>query len=173
MAVEDPNTPQVVNPERVVDLTRLLQIRGPLGVLNVLDTIVPTVSMGDVVTRNVTVLQPSFRSTDVFTEQLLVNAPANTVHADTGALSAGVYDIQLHISANTTNALAWRIEHRNAANTADLALWQVLAFATVTPVLQQGLSYEFGVNERLRIVNASVIGAGVATVAWIFARLRS
>lgn len=173
MAEPDPNTPQVVDPERVVNLTRLLQIRGPLGVLNVLDTIVPVVNMGDVVTRTVTVLQPAFRSTDVFSEGVRVAAPANTVHADTGALAEGTYDLQLYISPNQSDNVHWEVQHRNAANTANLAIWPVLAPAATGTGLLQELAYVLAINERLRILNIGGFSAGIQSAAFIFARRRT
>lgn len=176
MADPDPNTPQVVDPERVVDLTRLLQIRGPLGVLNVLDTIVPVVNMGDVVTRSITVLQPSFRSSDVFSNGILIASAANTVIADTGALPEGVYDIIL--SGETTepgsNVFSLRFQHRDSANAANLAVWDYLidAGASVGQLRSIAFGYEFAVNERLRCINPIAVSAGDAINATIFARRR-
>lgn len=173
MADPDPNTPQVIDPERVVDLTRLLQIRGPLGVLNVLDTIVPVVNMGDVVTRTVTVLQPAFRSTDVFSAGEQNGAPLNTVHADTGALPEGTYDIFLDVSPVITDSLRWKIQHRNADNTANLAEWSHLVVSGSGAPYQQGLGYEVSINERLRILNGGALLVGVFSLATIFARRRA
>lgn len=172
MADLDPTIPQVVDPERTVDLTRLLQIRGPLGVLNVLDTIVPVVNMGDVVARTVDINPPSFTSTDVFSAGDQTFAPPGTVHADTGALAEGVYDVQLSMPSTINSAMIWRIQHRNAANTADLAVWSTLIHA-VTGVFSQTLGYTFALNERLRIVNNSVFTAGEVSMAFIFARRRA
>lgn len=173
MAQLDAQTPQVNDPELEADLTRLLTIVGQLGRLNVADIVLPTVSLGSVVTQTVRVEQPAFRSSDVFTEQIQIAAPANTVHADTGQLAAGAYDIDLYISGNTNDALAWLIQHRDAANAANVVLWQAIAMVAETPVLRQTFAYEFALNERLRILNASVITAGISTLAWIFARRRT
>jgi len=178
MAETDPNTPQVVDPELTVDLTRLLQIRGPLGVLNVLDTIVPVVNMGDVVTRTVTVLQPSFRSSDVFSNGILNGPAANTILADTGALAEGVYDLIMSFQTfDVPNALsAFVVEHRNAANAANLAVWNYLTLSdnTVNRVAypNQMFAYEFSLNERLRISNNVGVPIGFGMTAVIFARRR-
>lgn len=173
MADPDPNTPQVVDPERVVDLTRLLQIRGPLGVLNVLDTIVPVVNMGDVVARSVEVRPPFFTSTDIFSAGLQTAAPINFVHADTGPLAEGIYDIQLQIPATATTGNSWNIEHRDAANTAALAVWNAILITGTGGVLAQTFAYEFAINERLRIINLGAFAAGELSVAHIFARRRA
>ena len=177
MAEVDPNTPQVVDPERTVDLTRLLQIRGPLGVLNVLDTIVPVVNMGDVVARTVTVQQPSFRTTDIFSNGWTVVGSAGLILADTGALEEGTYDVLVHVTANT-NVSQQRVETqiRNAANTANLAVW-AHGVGVVTEGTDSFVSYslalELGINERLRIIQVLAGLAGHAMAAIIFARRRA
>jgi len=177
MADPDPNTPQVVDPERVVDLTRLLQIRGPLGVLNVLDTIVPVVNMGDVVARSITVNQPAFRSTDIFSAGVLLAPAVGTVLADTLALPEGTYDVQLQMSSNSANTFsdAFEVQHRNAADNANLATWSFLIATApdrTTGYAQQAFAYELGINERLRIINTLIGEAGRAFACTIFARIR-
>lgn len=178
MAEPDPNTPQVVDPERVVDLTRLLQIRGPLGVLNVLDTIVPVVNMGDVVARSVEVRQPAFRSTDIFSAGVLQAPPVGTVLADTGALAEGIYDIRLIMTTNSAGTFTdtIQVQHRNAANTANLAAWDfvvVIATSDNAQYRQQEFAYELGLNERLRIINVKVGQAAKIFACTIFARRRA
>jgi len=177
MAESDPDTPQVVDPELTVNLTRLLQIRGPLGVLNVLDTIVPVVNMGDVVTRSVRVEQPSFRSSNIFSSGVLVAATANTVLADTGALAEGVYDMIISGENSAPNpAHALIVEHRNAANAANLAIWNHLMSSVINGVGIVGphaFAYEFGVNERLRLLNRTALAGADTTNGVIFARRRT
>jgi len=172
MALPDPNLPQVVDTERTVDLTRLLQIRGPLGVLNVLDTIVPVVNMGDVVTRTVRVEQPVFSSSTVFSAGLLVAAPLNTVHADTSALAEGDYDVIILGHANSSISFNWAFEHRDAANAANLATWFGATFENDTggaPLPVQRFAYSFAPNERLRVLNLTAVPAGQHSHAAIFA----
>lgn len=173
MAETDPTIPQVVDPERTVDLTRLLQIRGPLGVLNVLDTIVPVVNMGDVVTRTVTVLQPAFRSTDVFTEGVQIAAAANFAHADTGPLAEGTYDLMFQIPQTLVSSVVWHMKHRNAADNADLAIWPTILQAGTGGAFWQTFAYEFAINERIRLTNFSAFAAGESSVAVILARRRA
>ena len=179
MAETDPNTPQVVDPELTVDLTRLLQIRGPLGVLNVLDTIVPVVNMGDVVTRTVTVLQPAFRSSDIFSAGLVILPAAGAILADTGALAEGTYDIAVTMAGGILLANARvDLEIRNAANTANLAVWTHLYGGFGSGFNQVGWSYTFALdlalNERLRAINiVAVITGAESAHATIFARRRA
>ena len=178
MAEPDANTPQVIDPERVVDLTRLLQIRGPLGVLNVLDTIVPVVNMGDVVTRTVRVEPAAFRSSDVFSNGVLFTPATNAILADTGPLAEGIYDIILSgSSTGSANAgHAFSVEHRNAANAANLAIWSYLmntaaGDAITFPTVH--FAYEFALNERLRVFNVIAFAAGETASVVVFARRRT
>jgi hypothetical protein len=175
MAEVDPNLPQVVDPERTVELTRLLQVRGPLGVLNVLDTIVPVVSMGDVVPRTITVLPPAFRTTDIFTNQQQIAQPLDTILADTGALAEGTYDLLVQWShqGDAVNQ-NFRFEFRNAANTANLALWTLALRMVSSDSIGGNLNFalEFAANERLRIVQAAGNAVNESSAAVIFARAR-
>lgn len=177
MAEPDPHTPQVVDPERVVDLTRLLQIRGPLGVLNVLDTIVPVVNMGDVVTRTVSILQPSYRPTDIFSTGRQTAQPAGTILADTGALAEGIYDIVVGLNMFTIIAgPVINLEFRNAANTVSLAAWGYLTGTIIQGApasIPVTFALDFAANERLRVVQVPLLAGQDAAIAVIFARRRT
>jgi len=176
MAEPTDTGPVALDPELTTNLTRLLQIRGPLGLLRVLDTIVPVVSMGDVVSPTITVLQPAFRSTDIFSAGAQLAAAVNTVHADTTGLAAGTYDVVIIIQSDPADlAMVFQIQHRNAANAANLAQWDIVPRQTggIELQYQMEFGYEIALNERLRVLNLTVIGAGQPSVATIFARLRT
>ena len=176
MAQPDSSTPQVVDPELVANLTRLLQIRGPLGLLNVLDTIVPVVNMGDVVTRTVTVLQPAYRTTDIFSFGFFNGAAAGTVLADTGALAEGIYDVHILMSARVNAALyAHEIQIRDAANTATLAVWHhgLRTLSGDTLRTTETLALELAASGRVRVVQPVISGVGESSTAVIFARRRT
>jgi hypothetical protein len=176
MAESDPSTPQVVDPELTVDLTRLLQIRGPLGVLNVLDTIVPVVNMGDVATSTVKILQPAFRSTDIFSEGVQIQQPANTLLADTGALAEGVYDVNINMTSGLLEVnQTFQVQWRNAANSANLAVWpHVIRMVDANSIsISLALALDFGATERLRILQMLASGINSDAAAVIFARRRA
>jgi len=174
----DPTDPGPVSndPELQAALTRILQIRGPLGVLKVLDTIVPVVSLGDVVQPSITVLQPSFRSTDIFSVGVVQAPAAGATLADTGPLAAGTYDVRFLCSAGDGTAGA-RIDlaHRNAADNANLALWQhnIRSANSDAMLWEYTFGYEIAANERLRATAAVAGAAGARWYATIFARLRT
>lgn len=177
MAERDPSLPQSADPELQANLTRLLQIQGPLGILNVLDVVVPVVNMGQVVPLDVDVRSPAFRSTDIFANGPQTAQPINTILADTGQLQAGVYDVQLTIQCNTNNVASFiSVEHRNAANAANLAIWTYLAMGdnieakTIGPFT---FGYEIGVNERLRMIQDFGNAANDVANGIIFARRRA
>jgi len=176
MAESDPTIPQVVDPERTVDLTRLLKIRGPLGVLNVLDTIIPVVNMGDVVTRSINIQQPSFRTTDIFGGAFYTGAAADTILADTGALAEGDYDMIISMTSRSSAALQhFNIEIRNAANTANLAIWshsmRMLSADSIAHTLT--LALVLAVNERVRVLQRVANAPGESSAVVIFARRRA
>ena len=174
MAEVDPGRPQVVNPELSVDLTRLLQIRGPLGVLNVLDVVVPVVSLGDVVTPSINIRGPTFRSTDIFSAGFQAAPPVNTVLADTLALPAGIYDVVLQFSYVETTTQAVRFQHRNAANAANLMEMDFLTDPNAAYVGPQmfPFAYELATNERLRFIITGAGAVGSFYTSVIFARIR-
>lgn len=173
MAELNPLEPRVNDPELEADLIRLLSITGPLGTIRVADIVIPTVSLGDVVTRTVRVEQPAFRSTDVFSAGVQTAAPANFIHADTGPLAAGAYDVHLQIPHTLATSHVWQMGHRNATNTANLAFWSTLLVTGAGGGFTQTFAYELGLNERLTILSPSAFDPGEGSVAFIFARRRT
>ncbi len=177
MAEIDPNKPQATDPVTVADLARVLSIRGSLGVLDVLDVIIPTISVGSLAPISVTVLEPAFRSSDVFSAGVQTNAAANTVHADTTGLPTGTYDVRFTISPTTglVGPVEFDIEHRNAANAANLAVLGRVLMGTAVDfarTFQMSIGYELVQGERLRILNLTGMGAGNLSYADIYARIR-
>ena len=178
MGARDPTVPQSDDADLAADLIRLLKIIGPLGRLSVSDLVVPVVNMGDVVTRTITVLQPAFRASDVFSNALITAPAAGAILADTGQLAAGVYDVRLLMVTNSANLFngGFVFQHRNAANAANIAVWHHLERTGGQDQAFQydyTFAYEIALNERLRIaVNAAGAAARVWT-ATIFARRRT
>jgi len=176
MAVADPTKPQVTNPDRVADVIRLLQVRGPLGVLDVADVVIPVINLGDAVARTVTVLTPAFRSTDVFSSGEQVTAPAGTIFAGTGALAAGIYDVIVTLDTFDMNVGQMvKLQHRDAADAANLMeidLFQSQA-AAFTIGRHLPFAYEIGESERLRLITNANMNAGSRIVGVIFARRRT
>ena len=180
MAEFDPNVPIVDDPELEANLVRDLSIIGRIGRLRVLDLVMPTISLGSVVQSTVEVRQASFRSTDVHSNGMQAAPAAGAVLADTGQLAAGIYDCIIYAWSNQNSNTARRIdiEHRNAANAANLAVWaHAVSQAggslehTVWPPYAFG--YEVATNERLRAITPVAGSAGTNYLATIFARLRT
>lgn len=173
MAEPTGDLPQVNDPELEAELIRILSVVGPLGKLNVADLVIPVVNIADAFTREVLVRQPSFRSTDVFSAGIQTGAAVTTVHADTGQLPVGVYDILVSITLATSAQRQWGIQHRNAANSANLMELPVVSDADGPSFQTQTFGYVFGPDERLRVINGNAMGAGELSTAFIFARVRS
>lgn len=174
MGQVDGSIPQVNDPELEVALQRLLSVVGPLGKLGVLDTVIPIVSLGDVVTPEIDTRTPSYRSTDVFSQGVQSGAAANAIHVDTGPLPIGTYDLQVLISPNGTTAPnEMQLQHRNAANNGNVVTWSYLV-GTSVGVWAHLLGYEIAVaNERFIVRNIVALAAGDLSNAVIFARIRS
>lgn len=151
MAERDANVPQVNDPQLEADLLRVLRVRGPLGVLNVLDGIVPVVLMGTVRPFDFQVLQPAFSPGNIFSSQD-TSPGVNTVLLDSGPLPAGTYDVIFN--ANIINlgsgAGYLRMQHRDSANAATLADLAAAFGGTNSTNFTQALAIVVAANERFR-----------------------
>jgi len=169
--------PIVTDAEVEAALIRLLSIRGRIGALAVSDVIIPTVSLGQTVPLDVSVLPPAFRSTDIFTLGLLTAPAANAILADTGQLAAGTFDVIVHFNpASDAGANDRRcvLQHRNAGNTANLMTIEVnysRLLGSAAPLFPFG--YEVALNERLRVLTVTGAAVGEVVGATIFARIRA
>jgi len=157
MAVKNPNVPQVNDPQLEADLLRVLRIKGPLGVLNVLDAIVPTVLMGTVRPFDFQVLQPTFSPGNIFSSQN-TNAGVNTVLVDTGALPAGTYDCVFNANVINLGSPAGYLgmQHRNASNAATLSELSAAFGGTNATNFNQVMSIVVAANERFRWITDTV-----------------
>lgn len=176
MAEPNLDLAQVSDPELQANLVRVLKVRGPLGELNVIDAVLPVVLMGQVADLPVTVSTPAYGPGDIFSAGILVTAAANTVHADTGALPEGVYDVLLWISRGTGNSINnnYNIEHRNAANAANVAIMHSIIQAGMGyDAFRLSFAYTLAQDERLRILNRNAHAAGNESYATILARIRT
>lgn len=166
----DPTQAIVTDEEIVAGLARLLRTRGPLGALNVVPAVLPTVQIGALQDVVVTARSPLFRFSDSFGAAIFTNAAANTVHADTTALPAGDYDLLFQIHCEAAN-IQFNIQHRDAANALTAMSWLLILGPTVD-FLTVPFAYTLGTDERLRILNIAATGAGNRSTAKIWARLR-
>jgi hypothetical protein len=172
-----PLEPVSDDPILLTDFLQLLSVKGKVGQLRVANIILPTVSLGDVATPHINVRTPAFRSTDVFSNGIQAAPAIGTVLADTGQLPAGTYDVGFLCASNedSNNSQSIVLEHRNAANAANLALWHhmTLSVAVKTVIWPfYTFGYELATNERLRAIN-NIAGATLRTFnAVIFARIR-
>lgn len=167
------------DPALVADLIRVLRLRGPLDdELEVPPAIMPVVVMGSVRPLEQVVSTPVHDSTTVFTNDLgtgFINAPNGHIFADTGALVNGSYDVIVRFAAEGTTPAnsSVRLEHRNAANTANIHTW-AMPVTTPDSLDQYDLRFAYGIGEgeRLRLGNfVNALGAGNVSVGSIMAKL--
>lgn len=176
MPPRDPNKPQLDFPQLIADLIAQLQLQGPIGLLDFNDSVQPTVLVAIRDGVSFTLASPAFTSAGIFSD-IAVAPVIGTVFADTGPLPAGTYDVKAGWSmSNDQNSTNFELQHRNAANAANLATWphqlqgNVIFTQMSFPI---SFGYELGANERLRFEtlnqNASV---GSQFNAWIMAQIR-
>lgn len=170
----DPSVPQVNDPELEADLIRALSVVGQIGKLRVVDIVIPTISLGNVIQQTVQVLTPAYRSTDIFSAGVAITPAAATVLADTGGLPAGTYDVQVHMSTTEeTNRGNFEFQHRNSGDTVTLMTAAYAVNRLGYGLTKISFGYELGDNERLRVLNIIVGGAGDRYAAVIYARRRT
>jgi len=154
MPPRDPSLNQSDFPQLVADLIEQLKITGGVGLLDFDPTIRPVFIVGS---RGLTIAaeQPSFQSAEVFSDSV-VTPDANEVIVDTGQLAAGIFDVILTFGWHDMTANGQQqLQHRNAANNANLATWEfvsknVIGMFNVVPLR---FAYQVAEDERLRFVN--------------------
>ena len=166
MAGRDPNKVQLDFPQLTADLIAALRLTGTLGLLDLSDVVVPTISVGNVRPQTFTANPVVFDSGEIFSNYA-DNVALNTVMTDTGALPAGIYDVLFGLSvAASSTKINLEFQWRDAANAANLAAWPntISNLLPVTSSMPIGLfSLNIGVNERLRVIN--LISASLGQVA--------
>lgn len=174
MAPRDPLKIQLDFPELVADLIRQLNLRGQVGLLDFKDSVQPTMLIAIKDGVGLTLNTPSFQSSEVFSNTQTA-PPNNAIHADTGPLQAGTYDIIAGFSTGAqTAAPNFELQLRDAANAVTLSGWpQAMQDATLTinasfPIV---MAMELNLNERLRFQNFPVAGSG-RWASWIMAAIR-
>jgi len=160
MAGRDASIPQADFPQLVADIIRQLRLTGQLGILNMSDLIVPTYIVASREgALTITASPPTFTSASTFNN--FTNVPSvNQVLLDTGPLPAGTYDVFAMITSNgaaTTGVATISLQHRNAANSATLAVLLNRHTGSGTDVTSVNatnlapMAYVIAANERLRI----------------------
>lgn len=167
MGERDPTRAQVTRQDIGEELTRLLDVKGPLGVLNISDEVQTSVileSLGFVKARS---FIPAVKLADRFGGGGIAD-PANTLQAETTPLDVGIYDLRVLIGLTTVvGSFDFELQWRDAANAVNLMLVDI--FVTEGQV---DSTFAFNVEaagERFRVFNFTAIPAGVTSVVTIFA----
>lgn len=168
MAERDASKVQLDFPQLTADLIAALRLTGTLGVLNLGDTVIPTISVGDVRPPTFSFQPVTYQSSEFFFGNQ-GNVAANTIVVDTGPLAAGTYDLtcSLGISCSVAAITApARLEHRNAADAATLATpisLPVSSSLLANSVVLQQIGYVIALNERLRIMTPGLVIVGAVS----------
>lgn len=100
------------------------------------------------------------------TEGELSPVAADVLLADTGQLAAGIYDFT--IMGNThTLATSYLLQHRNAANGANLKQQRVFYSKEAAPNMVIINSYKIDTNERLRAVSNEAVNNVQCSIFWV------
>jgi len=95
------------------------------------------------------------------------NPTAGTVIADTGALAAGYYDVDCFTSTSSSTLVSYQVEHRNAANSANLYVNAQYFRDTAIPPVISLKNHLIGANERIRVTaGVGITGGMFATIIW-------
>ncbi len=172
----------IVDPELVARVVRQFNLKGPLAPFNLTENVIPTFDIGQLTgiapdPTVVTTTQGSqgvrvgvavgaslpTQTTAYFPAQVsnsgsVTNPGAATVLVDTGALGTGAHLVHWMVNSDAAAASVFDIEHRNAANSANLAVWNVQfpAGGGAFGMFQQ-LTMNVIFGERFRIVNPAAI----------------
>ena len=110
MAEFDGARPQINDPDLITEIVRLLTIRGRLGELNVSDEVGLNLLMGSVGFLKSLNFPPAFDFANFVSNGVQTAAAASTVHAVSGTLPAGIYDIFVTISHEVSLGKLFSIE---------------------------------------------------------------
>jgi len=155
MAERDASKVQLDFPELTADLIRQLRLTGTVGLLELLDQVRPVYIVAQREgALSITVAPPIFNSSAIFTGAV-TDPLANTNIFDTGPLPAGDYDIFAGMGADGTVVVptSLQIEHRNAADAANLAILLQLPMTASgfdRRAELQAMRYSINLNERFR-----------------------
>jgi len=156
MPPRDPNVVQLDFPQLTSDLINELSLVGTIGLLNFLPEVRPTFIIGS---RGLTAVvnDITYEPAEIFDGTILTPVGANEIVADTGALAAGDFDVKiwasLAVDAASGNTETILIQHRNAANNANLSEWRSEANIGGQSDISIDIALLIALNERLRIVN--------------------
>lgn len=102
--------PQIVDPDLIVEIARLLQLRGQLGELVVSDEVELNLLLGSVGFVKSLSFPPVFDFASFTSNGVQTAAAISTVHAVSGTLPAGIYDIFVTISHEVSLGKLFSIE---------------------------------------------------------------
>lgn len=92
------------------------------------------------------------------------NPSDNTNLEDTGALSEGAWWFGIYIKADTATEVT--VEHRNAANSANIYAFDIPIAADTPTFLPFPIEVEVAASERLRVLQDGALTGNIEVVIW-------
>ncbi len=175
----------IVDPALQASVIRQFNLKGELAPFNLTENVVPIFDIGQLLGAPPTVVTttlgqqgvrvgtafgpnalqtrtPRINDGDVTDGGTAVNPAALAVLVDSGQLAGGEQMVSIYFSANVV--VDFRIEWRNAANTATIASWTILQGGPSAAPFQWGpTTFAITTNERIRVVNVGVVVGTVSS----------
>lgn len=167
MAEFDPNRPQVVDPDLIVEIVRLLTIRGQLGELNINDEVQLNLLLGSVGFVKSLSFPVAFDFQNFVSAGLQTAAAANTVHAATPTLPVGAYDMFFTISHEVSLGKLFQIRFAPTTQQIDIFIERDATLVTTNFALNIT-----GTPQVIDIINLDAFAAGERSTASIQAQPR-
>ena len=140
------------------------------------DTIIPVSLVNSQITLSAEAVPVLYTRANVFDGQIAGGEAAGVVIADTGQLAAGDFDVKIMSTfASLTNATEIQLQHRDAANAANIYLLTLQVGGSASPAApaEYNFAMTFLENERLRGINIATLGANDRGSVTIFIRRRT
>ena len=164
MAEFDGTRPQINDPDLITEIVRLLTIRGRLGELNVSDEVGLNLLMGSVGFLKSLNFPVAFDFAAFVSNGVQTAAAASTVHALSGTLPAGIYDVFVTISHEVSLGKLFSIETVPTTQ-------QILIFIERDATLiTTNFAIEIvGAPQAIQVTNLDAFGAGERSTATLAA----
>ena len=154
--------PQIVDPDLVVEIARLLKLRGQIGELVVSDQVELNLLLGSVGFVKSLSFPPAFDFQDFASAGLQTAAAANTVHAATATLPVGSYDMFFTISHEVSLGRLFQIRFAPTTQQIDIFIERDATLVATNFAIEIT-----GTPQVIDIINLDAFAAGERSTASI------
>ena len=167
MAQFDASRPQIVDPDLIVEIVRLLRLRGQLGELNVNDEVQLNLLLGSVCFVKSLSFPPAFDFANFVSNGVQTAALASTVHAASAILAAGIYDVFITISHEVSLGKLFSVQTAPTTQQVDIFIERDATLITANLAIEI-----VGTPQLIQVLNLDAFAAGERSTATLAAALR-